>query len=260
MAELEARTGVVRATIHHYARQGLLPPPQKVAANRFLYDERHVRAVRVIRLLRDEQDLSLEVIGELLPQLLEDGETAFHDGLWTGAVGTHLRRIASRSPAARLLQAAVEGFSRSGYGETNVDELCRAAGMAKGSFYRHFNSKEELFFAAARDIAGTLGHALVPVTHARGELDPDATAATFVEQLAPRLPILLDLLSGALQQRPGYAAVVREALDRFLTVGQRRLETVGAGPGAARRVLARALVLVLADVEDAPGVQRVPGA
>ena len=36
-----------------------------------------------------------------------------------------------------------------GYGATRIDDVCEAAGLTKGSFFYHFNSKEELALEAA---------------------------------------------------------------------------------------------------------------
>lgn len=53
----------------------------------------------------------------------------------------------SESPAsrARLLEAARRHFERFGYRRTNVAGIARDAGVAAGTLYRHFDSKEELF-------------------------------------------------------------------------------------------------------------------
>lgn len=47
-----------------------------------------------------------------------------------------------------LLDAAVEVFTRRGIAEATVEELTRAAGMSKGSFYLHFPTKEAVAAAA----------------------------------------------------------------------------------------------------------------
>ena len=46
-----------------------------------------------------------------------------------------------------LLQKGREYFIRYGIKKTSVEELTRAAGIAKGSFYKFFDSKEALFMA-----------------------------------------------------------------------------------------------------------------
>lgn len=46
-----------------------------------------------------------------------------------------------------LLQKGREYFIKYGLKKTSVDELAKAVGIAKGSFYKFFDSKEALFFA-----------------------------------------------------------------------------------------------------------------
>ena len=52
------------------------------------------------------------------------------------------------SSRQRLLDAALHEFRSRGYAATTVDDLCRAAGVGKGSFFHHFPSKEALALAA----------------------------------------------------------------------------------------------------------------
>jgi TetR/AcrR family transcriptional repressor of nem operon len=49
----------------------------------------------------------------------------------------------------RLLEAALRVIRAKGYGATRVEDICEAAGVTKGSFFHHFESKEELALAAA---------------------------------------------------------------------------------------------------------------
>lgn len=43
-----------------------------------------------------------------------------------------------------IIPIAMRLFSEKGYESTTVDEIAKESGMAKGSFYKHFNSKEDL--------------------------------------------------------------------------------------------------------------------
>ena len=52
------------------------------------------------------------------------------------------------SSRQRLLDAALHEFRSRGYAATTVDDLCRAAGVGKGSFFHHFPSKEALALEA----------------------------------------------------------------------------------------------------------------
>ncbi|HEY9155761.1 MAG TPA: TetR/AcrR family transcriptional regulator [Opitutaceae bacterium] len=47
-----------------------------------------------------------------------------------------------------LLEAALELFWTKGYHATSVDLICEKCGIKKGSFYHHFESKEEMAQAA----------------------------------------------------------------------------------------------------------------
>jgi AcrR family transcriptional regulator len=44
-----------------------------------------------------------------------------------------------------IFQAAVEVFAESGFDQAKMDEIAQTAGVAKGTIYYHFKSKEELF-------------------------------------------------------------------------------------------------------------------
>jgi len=48
----------------------------------------------------------------------------------------------------RLMSAATELMWENSYGATSVDDICKAAGVKKGSFYHFFASKSELAVAA----------------------------------------------------------------------------------------------------------------
>lgn len=45
----------------------------------------------------------------------------------------------------KILDVALEMFSRNGYAGTNIRELTASLGMVKSSLYRHFSSKEEIW-------------------------------------------------------------------------------------------------------------------
>jgi AcrR family transcriptional regulator len=47
----------------------------------------------------------------------------------------------------RILEAATNLFSKSGYEATGVAEICQAAGVSKGAFYHHFPTKQAIFLA-----------------------------------------------------------------------------------------------------------------
>ncbi len=54
----------------------------------------------------------------------------------------------SEQTRQRILDAALRVFREQGYTATTVDDLCRAAGVTKGAFFHHFESKEAVALAA----------------------------------------------------------------------------------------------------------------
>ena len=53
----------------------------------------------------------------------------------------------------RFLDAALQVIRWKGYTATRIEDICEEAGLTKGSFFHHFDSKEELALAAADHFA-----------------------------------------------------------------------------------------------------------
>jgi DNA-binding transcriptional MerR regulator len=141
-SELASRSGVPVATIHHYLRRGLLPPPKALGRHRFLFDDSHLEALLLVRQLR-ERRLSLPVIRELLPELLASRRApAFRDEMWDELVAQHVAEHGPAHQRGQLVKLALEAFGARGFDGVQVAELCDRAGIAKGSFYKAFASKE----------------------------------------------------------------------------------------------------------------------
>lgn len=67
---------------------------------------------------------------------------------------TTAKRVSART---KLLDAALALVRRQGFAATSVDELCKEAGVTKGAFFHHFESKEALGVAAADYWSETTG-------------------------------------------------------------------------------------------------------
>ncbi|WP_447877464.1 TetR/AcrR family transcriptional regulator [Serratia fonticola] len=57
---------------------------------------------------------------------------------------------------AEILQAASELFQEIGYESTSVDSIVRSAGIAKGTFYYYFKSKDEVLAALAQQLCAEM--------------------------------------------------------------------------------------------------------
>jgi len=121
----------------------------------------------------------------------------------------------------QLLDAAAARFDAAGYAATTMAEIAIAAGLAKGTTYLYFRSKESLFLEllleALEEWAETAAGRLAPPDRA----SPGAAAAALTDTLAarPRLVRLLALRAPVLE--PGAGA---EATQRFRDRQLARLE------------------------------------
>jgi AcrR family transcriptional regulator len=53
----------------------------------------------------------------------------------------------SEETRARILESSVKLFAGRGFNAASVDEICAEAGISKGAFYHHFESKQPLVLA-----------------------------------------------------------------------------------------------------------------
>lgn len=86
---------------------------------------------------------------------------------------------------ARILQEALELFSREGYEAVSVSQIAGALDMTKGALYRHYKSKRDIFESILsvmeqRDAQGAAAHQLPESPAAQ---TPEAYRAAALEQL-----------------------------------------------------------------------------
>ena len=64
----------------------------------------------------------------------------------------------TEGPKRKLLDAALRVIRVQGYAGSSVDDICREAGVTKGSFFHHFKGKDELAIAATEHWTGVTGN------------------------------------------------------------------------------------------------------
>lgn len=75
MAELSARSGVQIPTIRFYMREGLVPAGHLTSPNQAVYDEGHIRALKLVRTLVEVGGLPISAVREVLAHLqAKDGD------------------------------------------------------------------------------------------------------------------------------------------------------------------------------------------
>lgn len=146
-----------------------------------------------------------------------------------------------------------------------VAEIAERAGMAKGSVYLHFRTKEEIFIGLLADRFSALLGALAPVLESLPS-DPDAAARHVARHLPPILTGLPELLPLAamtqpvLEQNLPHEATrqFKQALAGGLSALGRQLEArqPSLADGAGLLLRSWALALGLWQALDCPGALR----
>lgn len=73
------------------------------------------------------------------------------------SLATGKRAASKQARRDRLYDAALDLFRQQGYEQTTVDQIARAAGVAKGTFFNYFSTKDAILrYMGAREI-GRLG-------------------------------------------------------------------------------------------------------
>jgi TetR/AcrR family transcriptional repressor of nem operon len=128
-------------------------------------------------------------------------------------------KLAAHESKTRFLDAALEVIRTKGYEATTVDDLCAAAELSKGSFFHHFESKEELALAAADHFAA-MADSLFAAAPYRSLPDPLARLLGYVDFrraiLQGELPHYTCLLGTMVQETYETHPLIRKACDRHL--------------------------------------------
>lgn len=119
----------------------------------------------------------------------------------------------------RLMALGLERFMRQGVRGLRIDELCRDVGIAKGSFYAFFDSKEALFFALAdQHDERHKTEMMAEMQAAKG--NPQQTLGSFFDMVMVRLET--DPLIRIIQDSGELAYVMRHAPPDYVDNNLRR--------------------------------------
>jgi AcrR family transcriptional regulator len=172
----------------------------------------------------------------------------------------------------RLLAAAQELIEQGGYGAASVIAIADRAGVAAGTLYRHFASKEELFVDVFRSVCAREERAM---RAAAAELPADSPAVRRLETVLtrfaeralrnPRLawaliaePVDPRVDAERLAYRERYAAVIAESLTEGIAAGELPEQNVALTAAALVGGCGEALVGPLSPLaRDAPGPQEI---
>lgn len=114
--------------------------------------------------------------------------------------GAKKRRVGDKRD--RILQAAVRVFARNGFHATRVSEVAKAAGVADGTIYLYFKSKEELLVSLFEDRVEKL------LVHMKEQLPKQKNAP---ERLRAIIDMQLGLLEGERELAEVITVILRQS-------------------------------------------------
>jgi AcrR family transcriptional regulator len=130
----------------------------------------------------------------------------------------------------RLIEASGAVFARKGCAASGVADICAAAGLAVGGFYRYFASKEELIHALSRELRDDLIRAISELPQAAdAEAEAQAVARAFFETAGRQL----DAFKAMREAEAGDEALARDFYGPLAEVIAGRLGRYALGARAS---------------------------
>lgn len=128
----ETASPVTRTQIGRYLKEGILPQPEEGE----VFTPHHLERLRMIEHLRSRYGMSLRDISGLFGVIVGTSSSEVNEEPEEDALVMDRRD--------RIVVNATGLFAAKGYHGTTVDEIVQATGIAKGTFYIYFDSKEEI--------------------------------------------------------------------------------------------------------------------
>jgi len=96
----------------------------------------------------------------------------------------------SEETQAKIITSAIKLFSTRGFNAASVDDICKDAGISKGAFYHHFESKQALFLVLLDGWLQNIDKAI--------EASKDLTAPETFMQMTEAFPYIFETAGGGL--------------------------------------------------------------
>jgi len=134
---------------------------------------------------------------------------------------------AQHQSKTKFLDAALHVFRSKGYTATRIEDICDAAQLTKGSFFHHFDTKEDLALAAA-EYWGAMTTAVFEVAPYRAVPDPLGRLLAYVDFrkaiMQGELPEFTCLVGTMVQEVYDTHPAIRVACDKSISEHAATLE------------------------------------
>lgn len=135
-----------------------------------------------------------------------------------GVRGYRIRDVAKATERRReILMGAARAFAHGGYDATNMDQIARECGLAKGHIYHYFRSKEEIFTEIRTDAVRRLIERLTAIAPVAAK-DPELALRKAIVAVIARI---FDEEERYELGLPGPVSLSAENSNRIRTLGRR---------------------------------------
>lgn len=141
ISDLSRESGIPISTIKYYLRAGLLPKPFKLGKTKAHYTPEYLNRLKLIKKLQTEKKMPLKEIGEII-EMTDD---------WKG-VGPDNGKYRKKNIRGVIVEFSIKLFRKKGYDNTTVADIVKATKIGRGTFYKYFKNKKELFIECVKDI------------------------------------------------------------------------------------------------------------
>ncbi len=171
----------------------------------------------------------------------------------------------SEETRGKIMDAAIRLFSNRGYKTASVDDICKEAGVSKGAFYHHFETKQALFLALLDGWLKTIDNAIEAAKDQPAPATFLAMAEAFpyiFESAGDNLPMFLEFWLQASRDEEIWKASIapyrryHQAFTELIQRGQEEGSFVNIDPAlTSRMIVSMAMGLLLQSLLDPEGAK-----
>ncbi len=218
ISDLSRQSGIPVSTIKFYLRAGLLPKPVKTGKTKAYYSPEYLNRLELVKKLQNEKGMSLKKIGEII-ELIDDWKVS----------GPENGKYKNKNIKSFIIESAIKLFRKKGYDNTTIADIVEATDIGRGTFYKYFQNKKELFLECVKTII--LNEGKIAETEAI-DIDKDNNLLALFDKRSQahfkEYPLWRDMINmlrvAAMNDPAGFAGQLEEAIGLKVNLFKRGLD------------------------------------
>ncbi len=139
------------------------------------------------------------------------------------------KQLQSEQTRQQIIDTAARLFASRGFDGTSMSDLAAAAGLTKGAFYHHFESKDALFFAVVQSVqdkwVNAVGTEVMQTSHALDQIMILLTNHARLLRQEPTLCLVMHGLTAEMEEtNPGFLTALHEVYQGMIGFIQELLQ------------------------------------